>query len=160
MKLRNRLGFALCVSLLAASHSASAAEPKPVLGKIVAKLYFNEQGDWSPDLLAKSTSWTGWNTIIGEGDSGGASQDLMVEVGLSAPGAEDAVTTEIPVTITAMAGKKLLGRRVSKFTLIPHQGSSRLALFLTDATCAGRIDITATFGKQVKKARLNMDCGE
>lgn len=138
----------------------ASAAPRVNLGKIEARLYLADKGQWSDDKLAKSSTWTGWNTIIGEGDAGGAASDIMIAVPLSSTGADDAISAIMPLVVTAKAGKRILASRTIKGRLIPYKGATRAAVYLTDAACAGRIDITASFGKQVRKARLNMDCGE
>ncbi|MEO6432916.1 MAG: hypothetical protein ABIO29_02920 [Sphingomicrobium sp.] len=114
----------------------------------------------SGNKLAKSTTWTGWNSIIGEGDSGGAGSDVLIELAVSAPGAEDAVTADKPLTVIATKHGKVIARRTFTNILIPFKGRSFSALYLADVACAGRIDIVATLAGQMRKARLNMDCGE
>ncbi len=154
---------ALLALLLCGVGSRAWSEPTPPvqMAPITARFYFTDRGEWSKNILREKGQFTGWNTGVGEGDAGGSAEDVMIVASFTSPGNEDmAVFLEGPVTITAMAGKKTLGKRVVKNLMIPVNGRGFTALYLTDIACVGRIDVTARYKSIAKTARLNMDCGE
>ena len=56
------------------------------LGKSEAHLYYTGTGELSADLLAGDEPFSGWNTVIGEGPSGGAADDMLVVATLVSDG--------------------------------------------------------------------------
>jgi hypothetical protein len=143
--------------VLAAAAPATTVRLEP----IEVRFLYVDSAKWSGNKLNQAGLFTGWNSVIGEGDAGGAMSDALVLVPIKASGNdEEAIFAGAPVTLTATAGKKLLGKRVSRDLLIPMNGRAYTALYLADIPCAGRIDIKAQYKGQVRSARLNMDCGE
>jgi len=140
---------------------AAAPPPQPNVAAIEARLFYSDTGRLSDNKLDAKGSFTGWNTVIGEGDSGGAADDVLIvaKIGLPKPVTED-VMVEAPLVITARAKGKVLARRDFGKILVAHRGTTSHALFLPGVGCAGRVDVTVQLGQRARTARLNMDCGE
>lgn len=100
--------------------------------------------------------------MIGEGPAREPAQDVLVTVRLlNAANAHDARLTTTPLIVTARdgSGRTIASRRYTS-VLIPMRGGVWNALWLRNATCGGKVRIEARFGAQVRRATLNLDCGE
>ena len=67
---------------------------------------------------------------------------------------------DIPLTVGARtaAGKVLAQRQFSNILI--DRGKVVEFLLLPNVTCAGKVTITATLGRQTRSATLALDCGE
>ena len=138
---------------------ADTPPPQPTLESIRVQLYYELSGSLSANIAPPAT-FSGWNTVIGEGDAKEAAQDVLVSVHLTGNGV-DAFLTETPLVITARNGAgKVIGTRSINGVLVPYQGTVSNVLWLQNATCVGKLNIEARFGKMVKKTAVNLDCGE
>jgi hypothetical protein len=134
------------------------------LGKSEAHLYYTGTGELSADLLAGDEPFSGWNTVIGEGPSGGAADDMLVVATLVSDGPEpdrDAMFLgeKLDVWVTDAKGKTL-GRRVIDGLLVPARGTLRAPLWLNNVTCAGELTVHAKFRAEKSAQTLRLDCGE
>ncbi len=141
--------------------AAGAPAPAATLGEIRAQLFYEQSGTFSGDI-ARPGSFAGWNTVIGEGPAKEAAQDVLVTVPLAAAaGAQDARIAAEPLLLRARDGRgRTLASRTISAILIPWRGQVWSALWLRDATCAGKVTIDARLGGQTKRAVLALDCGE
>ena len=106
---------------LATAFSVQAAGPvAPKISAIRAQLYYEQTGKFSDDILAdKNLSL--WNTIIGEGGSGGASNFTLVTVEVrgydqTAVGGSDMTDcAAAKVDDTSMGGPRILRRSIQSF---------------------------------------------
>jgi hypothetical protein len=64
--------------LFATPVAAQEATPTVVLGPLTAQLYYKFSGLLSSDLLSRKPPFSGWNTVIGEGDATEPAEDLLV----------------------------------------------------------------------------------
>lgn len=158
------LAFLLPLGLAASLPAAPPAQPlQPALRitGIEARLFYAFSGKLSDDLLKRNPPFSGWNTVIGEGESGEPADDLLVSVRIEpVVQGNDEVYSSQPVTITATADGKVLGKRTFTGTLIPAKGAAYKALYLRDIGCAGDLKIDVVAGKQRRRASLAFHCGE
>jgi hypothetical protein len=140
----------------------AGAEPPPriaTLQDIRVQLFYELSSTLSPNIAPPAT-FSGWNTVIGEGDAKEAAQDVLVTVRLKGDGV-DAILTETPLVITARNGAgKVLATRTVNGVLVPYEGTVSTALWVNNATCAGKLSIEAKMGAQVKRTQVALDCGE
>jgi len=134
------------------------ATPPPVaIAHVGAQLLYSNSGALSRDI-APPAKFSGWNTIIGEGDAGGAASDVLVTVTLTSPSSQLPVATPLLISARSAAGKVLAQRKITNILI--DNGKAFEFLLLPDATCAGKVTITATLGQQTRSAALALDCGE
>lgn len=126
------------------------------LGDIRMHLFYQETGRLSPDI-SPPAEFIGWNTIIGEGSAEESAEDLVVVVELRADGEQN---VNRPLTITARAGRRVLGQRRFASALTSPSGRVYLPLWLKDVGCAGQIRVEVRFGSERRTESLNLNCGE
>lgn len=147
------VSLALAVMLAMQPAAAGGAQ----LGEIRMQLVYTESGTLSRDISPPS-AFTGWNTVIGEGDAGQPANDMEVSVDLRTNGQQNVQT---PVTLTARrVGGRTIATRTFSNTLTSADGRAMLSLRLTDIGCAGRIRVTATMGRQSRSEEIDLECGE
>jgi len=142
-------------AVLTALLAAPAAPSAPTVGAIRMQLFYEGSGRLSKDI-APPVEFAGWNTIIGEGSAEEAANDLLVTVEVRGPPGEDVGQ----LSIVARSGRKVMAQRSFDNLLTTAQGRTWKALWLPDVGCAGRIEVTATIGKSIRKSALSLDCGE
>ncbi|QNM83849.1 hypothetical protein H8M03_05895 [Sphingomonas sabuli] len=147
--------------IVAAIAMAAASPANGTIAGVEARLFYNETGQLSPDVLGADRRFVGWNTIIGEGDAGGSADDVMILVALAARKSDGvAATLDTPLTIVAEAKGKTIAKRTFDNVILPYTGVTYSALYLSDVACAGTIKVTVRLGAEVRDATLQMDCGE
>lgn len=152
-RLATVLGLA-CVSV-----APAVADPPPAvtIDHIGAQLLYEGNGGLSADI-APPAKFSGWNTVIGEGDAKGPATDLLVSVTLRTAG--DQMSLHMPLVLSARtASGKVLAQRTFPHVLIDN-GKAVVFVLLPDATCAGKITIAAVLGRQTRSTTLSLDCGE
>jgi hypothetical protein len=153
----SRLATALFLAAAAAA-AAWGATPEPVaIAHIGAQLLYSNSGALSRDIAPPAT-FSGWNTVIGEGDAKGSATDVLVSVALTSPTNQLNVETPLFISARSAAGKVLAQRKITNILI--DNGKAFEFLLLPDATCAGKVTITATLGQQSRSAALALDCGE
>jgi hypothetical protein len=147
--------------LLALAASTTTPDSSIHIAGIEARLFYTDRGTLSPNILDRANRFAGWNTIIGEGPSGGTADDVVIVVAVDKPrpAGRQAFVQE-PLTITAMHSRRVIGSRVVKQILVPRNGPAYAALWLKDVGCAGKIVVNAHIKGSEQSATLNMDCGE
>jgi hypothetical protein len=145
--------------ILAALALAAQAPHRPNahLGEIRMHLFYLGTGQLSADV-SPPHAFAGWNTVIGEGDSGGRADDLVVVAELRADG-EAFVERPLSIVVRGWRGRVLGQRRVAA-TLISSAGRAYIPLWLSDVTCAGDVRVTVTYGAETRTETLQLHCGE
>lgn len=144
------------VALLTAP-AAAQTKPDVLMGEIRFQLFYEHSGTLSPPVGPK---FSFWNTGAGEGDAKEPASNFLITVPLKST-TGDAVSSETAVAITVRnAAGRTVASRISKFQLVPYQGQTYVPLWIADQPCMGKITVTASFGKQVRKAAYNLACGE
>ena len=146
-------------TILAAAAAATQPAPAPAvtLGDIRMHLFYQETGRLSPDISPPASDFAGFNVIIGGGGAEEAANDLVVVVELRTQGEQ---SIQRPLTITARAGRRLLGQRRIDSMLTSDQGRVYLPLWLKDVGCAGPIRVEVSFGRERRSETLALNCGE
>jgi hypothetical protein len=154
--------LSLAISLAGAPGAwAAGASAAPSITAVRAQLFYDGTGKLSDDVLTmKDLSL--WNTIIGEGSAGGASNATLITVEVSGRNVEvGAVAVEIVAT-----GKKrrVLGRTRMEVALYDAKTKFHAPLMLTNTGCE-EITITARLvGKGAPKTPatrvIPFQCGE
>ncbi len=133
----------------------------PKITAIRAQLFYDAKGTFSDDILAQKDLAL-WNTIIGEGSSGGASTSTFVIVEISGRHLPVGATT---VEITATGKKnRLIQRKVMAVDIYDERTKFFAPLWLYDTGCEP-INISAhLIGKgapaTVVTKRIPFECGE
>lgn len=139
--------------------AAEPPSPRATIESIGVQLFYEQSGTLSNNIAPPAT-FSGWNTVIGEGDAKEGAQDVLVTVRLKGNG-QDGFMTETPLVITARnTAGKVIGTRTVTGILVPYQGTVATALWVNNATCAGKFKVEAKLGKQVRTATVALDCGE
>jgi len=141
------------------TYAPALADPSPAvtIDHIGAQLLYASTGALSADI-APPAKFSGWNTVIGEGDAKGPATDVLISVTLKTAGEQ--MNLDSPVSVSARSGAgKVLAQRTFGHVLV-DRGKAVLFLLLPDATCAGKVTITAALGRQTRSATLALDCGE
>lgn len=145
--------------LLAAAIAALAVTPalaaEPAIDKIEAKLFLSTTGTLS-DNVAEGSGVTLWNTIIGEGGAGPASDTLIVVTVKGEPGSF--VEAPLTIDVTGSDGKPVASRKVDGL-LITTDGFAVTAVFAPDSTC-NELTVKAAIGKSEKTTKVPFACGE
>jgi hypothetical protein len=148
--------------LLACASPAAAQDdaPQVVLGPLTAQLYYKFSGKLSGDLLTRAEPFSGWNTVVGEGDAEEPAEDLLVVVTVSSANEQEAfLEDKLELWVTNDKGKTI-ARRDFEGVLVPYQGSVANPLWLDSVGCAGRLVMHAKLRGEEKHAELRLDCGE
>ncbi len=142
------------------SASALAAPQNGVtIGGLRAHLFYERSGVLSDDVLARDPPFSGWNTVIGEGDAGEPAENLLVIARLDNPGAEAFLDEKVTIRVSGEKGKKLK-ERVFSGVLLAERGTVHLPMWIDDAGCLGAVTITVTFRRQSASKPLQLMCGE
>jgi len=150
---------ALALAALATSAAAKPPSAAPItMGAIKARWFYYHTGELSRDILAEDGTYSGWNTVIGEGPAGEPADDLLVLVPVRTSG-EQFSDVVLDVTVKGEKGK-LVGHRKFAGILTGASGLAEMPLWLNDVGCAGPITIEARLGKQRRTATLTLACGE
>jgi hypothetical protein len=135
--------------IVAAILTAQGAQPAAELGELRAHLLSNRTGRLSEDL-SPPDSGGHWNRVL-EGD------DIVITAEVRTDGEQ---YLERPLRIVARVGRRILAQRTYRGILTTSGGRAFQYLVLPDSTCAGDIQITATFGTRSRTETLQMRCGE
>lgn len=136
---------------------AFAAEVKPKIDAIGIQLFYATTGKLSEDIGPPAT-FSAHNTIIGEGDAREPATDILVTVRLSIPQKQGNSSIPLMVKVTDAKGKVQATRRFE--SLFFNDGRTVQAVFVPDATCAGKLTVEASLGKVSKTQKVSLDCGE
>lgn len=151
------LGLISAITLSGLLASGAYAEAPYKITKMVALPYFEKDGQWGQDLFRPGISL--WNSIIGEGDIGGASSNTLVKVYIKGP--KDSAKTPPNITLEAKTPKGVLAKKSTMVGLIDYQtGMTTVPLFLSGTGCQ-KITVTATIkGDKPVSKTIPFACGE
>jgi hypothetical protein len=137
--------------IAAAAMAAQAPEPEPPseLGQLRAYVLSNRTGQFSEDI-SPPDSGGHWNRVL-EGD------DIVIMQEIRTTGHQ---YLERTLRIVARVGRRILAQRTYRGILTTDEGRAYQHLVLPDATCAGDIQVTVTYGTQTRTETLQMRCGE
>ncbi len=139
--------LAAAISLATVLSVQAAGPAAPKISAIRAQLYYEETGQFSKDILSdKDLSL--WNTIIGEGGSGGASNFTLVTVEVQG---KDVPVGAVKIQVVARDSKrKIIAMNTAEVTLYDAKTSFNAPLFLYNTGC-DEIEISASLlGKGIK----------
>jgi hypothetical protein len=124
---------------------------------ITAKLYYSNSGTFSENILDKPDLAL-WNTIIGEGQSGGPSEATLIEVEVNGDGGGSVIHKE-QLTITVQQEKKPAIIRHSS-VYFDLNDKYFAAVWLNDSGCLP-VTITAQLENQPAiRKKIDFECGE
>jgi hypothetical protein len=148
---------ALFAALLVGPAPTHAADPPATLDSITIHLLYAMTGTLSRNI-GSPESFAGWNTIIGEGASGGPADDMLVEVHVTSSQAE--ANMERPLVVVVRNGKgAVMARRTFKSLLLEDHKATAF-VFLPNSTCAGHVTVQATLAGKTVKSSVDLNCGE
>jgi len=125
---------------------------------VTAKLFYSTTGMFSEDILAKPDIAL-WNTIIGEGESGGPSDATLITVEIDGDGGPSTVHNEVLSITTQMQGKPLVKRTVHHM-LFEQSGKHYEGVWLYGTGCLP-IQITVQLDNQKPiSKKIDFQCGE
>ena len=135
--------------IAAAVLAAQNSQPRAELGELRAYILSNRTGQLTEDI-SPPESGGHWNRVL-EGD------DIVIFAEIRTTGEQ---YIERPLRIVARVGRGILNQRTHNGILTTSEGRAWQPLILLNATCAGDIQVTATFGTQTRTETLQMRCGE
>jgi hypothetical protein len=134
--------------------------PLYTINSVKAYLYHETDGSFSQDVF-KMSPGSLWNTIIGEGASGGASHSTMVVVEVG--GKPGSYISARKIQFTAFENGKVKMKRVTSMSVLSDSGKYFEAFWLYDTGCVP-IKISAELLGQSKVSKLErtigFSCGE
>lgn len=143
-----------------AAQKPAAKAPTVKIGAMTARLFYEATGRFSEDVLSDPNASL-WNTIIGEGSSGGASTSTLVTVEVRGPAGEFVEGRSVELTATA-AGKPMLKKSVP-VNLFTNEGKLYVGFWLYGTGCE-HVALTARVLGQGTPSSLSktikFDCGE
>lgn len=152
----------LCV--LSADASAQQTPAFKISG-IKAMLYYEQTGTFSKDILADPNIAL-WNTIIGEGGSGGASSATLVLVEVTGKAGAYETSRKVDMTATfAGSGKNAhpTVKRTSEIGILSDKGKFYVPLWLYDTGCVHVTIAARIVGQKPASAMqktIRFECGE
>jgi hypothetical protein len=167
-KFMSRLfSFAFVLVFICALSAAASAQQAPAfkISGIKAMLYYEQTGTFSKDILA-DPNISLWNTIIGEGSSGGASSATLVLVEVTGKAGAYETTRKVEMTAT-FAGTGRNGhppvKRTSEIGILGDNGKFYVPLWLYDTGCV-HVTIAARIVGQRQTSSMQktikFECGE
>ncbi len=150
----------LAAASVAAARTTQPAEPPYRITAVRAQLFYSDRGTFSGDVLAPPGK-TLWNTVIGEGDSGGPSNSTLVVVEVT--GAPGSYEPDRSVELVATAEGKTVHRGTAQSAVLNTRGRMYAGFWLPDTGCR-RIRLVARLRGQTPasetRKEIPFDCGE
>ncbi len=160
MRLVSTAVLALAAATVAAAHATRTAEPPYRITAVRAQLFYSDRGTFSGDVLAPPGK-TLWNTVIGEGESGGPSGSTLVVVEVT--GAPGSYEPDRSVELVATAEGRTLLRGTAQTAVLNTRGRMYAGFWLPDTGCK-RIRLAARLRGQTPasetRKEIPFDCGE
>jgi len=153
------LSLTIPTGVRAQSGSGRAAAPPPYRLSLRAQLFFSDRGTFSPDILAHPVGL--WNTIIGAGEAGGASNATLVVAVVRGEAGSYVPTRRVELTVTA--GGREIFKRAEETSVLNREGRTYVAFWLYGTGC-GRLRLSARILGQTPStpvtATIPFECGE
>ena len=138
---------------------AQSSAPPPYRLSLRAMLFYSDKGTFSHDILARPV--TLWNTPIGEGRSGGASNATLVVAVVRGEGGSYVPTRRVELTVTS--GGREIFKRAEETSVLNTEGRTYVAFWLYGTGCR-RLRLSARILGQTPStpvtAVIPFDCGE
>jgi hypothetical protein len=140
------------------------AAPVPVtqgdITSLEVRFFDPTKGEFSSNVL-KDDAYSGWNDFMTEGNGGYGRGDALVLVHLALPKRDGRnFVIDGPLTVTVHAKTKTLVKRSFAGINVPSNGKTVRAVFVQNIGCSGRLDVLAKLRDHLRRARLDMACGE
>lgn len=147
------------IAVFAGSVGGAHAEGKAVkIDNIRAHLFYEHMGRLSKSI-ALPTSFSGFNTMIGEGDAEEPAQDLLIVVELSGP-KNAYIKRPLTIIVSHPGGNRPSSKREFKEGLsFGESGKIAKALYVENATCSP-LRAAASIGASTKQIVIDFRCGE
>jgi len=155
-----RLGLATGVLALQAVVVLPQRPPKfpSKIKAVTAKLYYSDSGTFSENILDKPDLIL-WNTIIGEGQSGGPSAATLVQVEVDGDGAGNVIHKERLTITIQQQGDPAISRRTGPL-FFGENGKHFEAVWILDSGCLP-VTISAHIdGQPAVHKKIDFQCGE
>ena len=153
------LACALAMLAAPAGALAQSSAPPPYRLSLRAMLFYSDKGTFSHDILARPV--TLWNTPIGEGRSGGASNATLVVAVVRGEGGSYVPTRRVELTVTS--GGREIFKRAEETSVLNTEGRTYVAFWLYGTGCR-RLRLSARILGQTPStpvtAVIPFDCGE
>jgi hypothetical protein len=149
------------VMLAVPVRSVAQATPRtpPYRLTLRAMLFYGDKGTFSPDIIARPV--TLWNTVIGEGGAGGASNATLVVAVVRGEGGSYVPNRRVELTVTT--GGREIFKRAEETSVLNSEGRAYVAFWLYGTGCR-RLRLSARILGQTPStpvtAVLPFDCGE
>jgi len=142
---------------------ATAAASATKITAVKALLFYDKNGQFSRDILSDPEDL--WNTIIGEGSSGGASHSTLVIVEIAGP--PEGYVRNSRVDLIAVykgfrRGRDLRVQQTGSTGMFSDEGRSYVGFWLYDTGCS-EVQISVTLNgdqRQKRQAIIPFRCGE
>ncbi len=157
-----RKSFGWAAGLLALQFAMAWSQVPPKfpsrIKSVTAKLYFSDSGTFSGNILDQPDLAL-WNTIIGEGQSGGPSEATLIEVEVDGDSRGNVIHKE-RLTITVQTKGKLPVTRHTGPLYFGQNGKHFEAVWLYDSGCQ-QVAISAQLDNQPAiHKKIDFECGE
>ncbi len=151
---------ALCTAMLGFSPCVLTGQSAPPyeITDIRGHLFYSETGTFSPTVIGRTDLW---NTIIGEGGSGGASTAALIVIEVS--GKPESFATGRRVRLTVSDDQKEIFRQDQAVSSLSAQGHAYVAFWLYDTGCAPLRLSAVLLGqpnRRQRPAKIPFACGE
>ena len=139
-----------------------AGQPTPPyrVAAIQARLFYSDRGTLSRDILQPPLPVL-WNTIIGEGQSGGASSAVLVTVEVR--GTPGTFEPDRKVELTVTTGRETVLRRALSLAVLDTAGRTFAGFWLYETGCRPLRLSARLLGQSASAARtasIPFACGE
>ena len=163
MKIDRRILFAavpaLALAAAGALYARPAQDPPPYRLTLKAMLFYSDKGTFSGDIIARPV--TLWNTPIGEGGAGGASDEMLVVADVRGEGGSYVPTRKVQLTVTENG--RTTFQRAEETGILNTSGHNYVAFWLYGTGCR-RVRLSARIQGQTPStpvtATIPFDCGE
>ena len=161
--IKRRILLAAVPLLALAAAGSSHARPAPAQPayrlSLRAMLFYSDKGTFSRDIIARPV--TLWNTPIGEGASGGASNATLVVVDVR--GEAGSYVPERKIELTVTRNGRTIFQRAEEPSVLNSSGHTYVGFWLYGTGCE-RIRLSARVqgqrGTAPVTATIPFDCGE
>jgi hypothetical protein len=158
MKSHWKLGAAILLLVPTLARPQTAPKFPSKIRAVTAKLFYLASGTFSEDILNKPNIAL-WNTVIGEGESGGASEATLVIVEVDGDGGPMTLHKEVLSITTQIDGKPPV-KRIVRRMLFEKSGKHFEGVWLYDTGCLP-VQITAQLDNQKPLSKkISFQCGE
>lgn len=150
--------LALAGTAGALPHHAQAQSKTAKIEAIRAYLFYERSGRLSKNI-APPASFSGFNTMIGEGDAEEPAEDILIAVELSGP-KDEYLKQPLTISVSYPTGKRAGSKREFRDGILFGEGGKvTKAVYAENATCSP-LRVAATVGRSAKSITIDFKCGE